>query len=197
MRMDHLTDQELIRQYMNGCEPAFQHLVERHKDKIYTAIYLKVRDAYLAEDIFQESFIKAIEFVRCGKYKDDNKFGAWVGRIAYNLCMDYFRKNKRTPTVVGDSDELFRHIPFDQRLPDEHLDVMQAENRLKGLVDLLPEEQREVILLRHYFDFSFKERAEQMDCSISTCLARARYGLINLRKLITKHRVDVKGIAVA
>ncbi|MFN8310344.1 MAG: sigma-70 family RNA polymerase sigma factor [Chitinophagales bacterium] len=195
--MDHLTDQELIRQYIAGSEPAFQFLVERHKDKIYTAIYLKVRDAYLAEDIFQEAFIKAIEFVRKGKYKEENKFNAWVGRIAFNLCMDHFRQSKRNPETGGrDSDEQFRYLPFDQRLPDEHMDVMRAENRLKGIIDLLPAEQREVIMLRHYFDFSFKEIAEQTNSPLNTCLARARYGLMNLRKLIEKHKIDVSGIAV-
>ncbi|MFN8276719.1 MAG: sigma-70 family RNA polymerase sigma factor [Chitinophagales bacterium] len=196
MRLTHLSDQELIHHFVNGSESAFQLLVERHKEKIYTAIYLKVRDAYLAEDILQEAFIKAVDYVRKGRYKEENKFTAWVGRIAFNLCMDHFRQNKRNPETGTDSELLFKYLPFEQQMPDDHMDVMRAENRLKRIIDMLPAEQREVIMLRHYFNFSFKEIAEQTNSPLNTCLARARYGLLNLRKLIEKHKVDVSGIAV-
>ncbi len=187
-----LTDQELLQLYAQGSEAAFEQLVNRHKDRVYTAIYLMVKDQYLAEDIFQDTFIKVIDTLRSGKYNDEGKFLPWVLRISYNLCIDYFRKLKRNPGIVtSEGDDLFKYMKFDDTPVDRHMDVVQSENKLKEIIDLLPEEQREVVMLRHYFDFSFKEIAEYSNVSINTSLGRMRYALMNLRKLIETHKVEI------
>lgn len=195
MRTPLLSDQELLQQYLQGNEMAFERLINRHKEKVYTSIYMMVKDEYLAEDIFQETFIKAIDTLRSGKYNDENKFAQWVMRIGYNLCMDYFRKVKRSPGIVtSDGDDVFKYMKFDDVPHDAHMDVLKSENRLKEIIDLLPEEQKEVLMLRHYFDFSFKEISEYTNSSINTCLGRMRYALMNMRKLLEKHKVDVSRI---
>jgi RNA polymerase sigma-70 factor (ECF subfamily) len=197
MRTPLMSDQDLLKQYLAGNEMAFERLVARHKDKVYTSIYMMVKDSYLAEDIFQETYIKVIDTLRSGKYNDEGKFLPWVMRIAYNLCIDYFRRVKRGPGVVtSDGDDIFKVLKFDDVPHEVHMDVMKGENKLKGLIEMLPEEQKEVVMLRHYFDFSFKEIAEYTNVSINTSLGRMRYALINLRKLIEKHNVDVSRITL-
>jgi RNA polymerase sigma factor (sigma-70 family) len=197
MRTPLMSDQDLLKQYLAGNELAFERLVARHKDKVYTSIYMMVKDTYLAEDIFQETFIKVIDTLRSGKYNDEGKFLPWVMRIAYNLCIDYFRRVKRNPGIVtSDGDDIFKVLKFEDVPHEVHMDVMKGENKLKGLIDMLPEEQKEVVMLRHYFDFSFKEIAEYTNVSINTSLGRMRYALINLRKLIEKHNVDVSRITL-
>jgi RNA polymerase sigma-70 factor (ECF subfamily) len=197
MRTPLVSDQELLKQYLSGSEPAFERLMIRHKDKVYTSIYMMVKDSYLAEDIFQETFIKVIDTLRSGKYNDEGKFIQWVMRIAYNMCIDYFRKVKRNPSIVtSDGDDIFKYLKFEETPADLHEEVMQGENKLKDIINLLPEEQKEVVMLRHYFDFSFKEIAEYTDVSINTSLGRMRYALINLRKLIEKHQLDVVRITM-
>src|SRR5690606_25637560 len=189
MRM--LCDQQLVELYLNGHEAAFEKLVLRHKDRVYTAIFMLVKDQYLAEDIFQETFIKTIDRLRCGKYQDEGKFLPWVLRIAHNLCIDYFRKVKRSPGMVNsDSSDVFKTLQFDEMSADAHIDLTQNENRLKEFIEKLPPEQKEVVMLRHYFDFSFKEIAEYTDVSINTSLGRMRYALINLRKMLEEHKVE-------
>ena len=198
MRTTTVSDQELLKQYLAGNEPAFECLVARHKDKVYTSIYMMVKDSYLAEDIFQETYIKVIDTLRSGKYNDEGKFIQWVMRIAYNLCIDYFRRVKRGPGIVtSDGDDLFKYMKFDDVPQEVHLDVLHGENKLKSIIEMLPEEQKEVVMLRHYFDFSFKEIAEYSNVSINTSLGRMRYALINLRRLIEKHKVDVSRINLA
>jgi RNA polymerase sigma factor (sigma-70 family) len=191
-----LTDQELLQLYAQGSEAAFEQLVNRHKDRVYTAIYLMVKDQYLAEDIFQDTFIKVIDTLRSGKYNDEGKFLPWVLRISYNLCIDYFRKIKRNPGIVtSDGDDLFKYMRFKDTPVDKHLDLVQSENKLKEIIGMLPEEQREVVMLRHYFDFSFKEIAEYSNVSINTSLGRMRYALMNLRKLMETHKVEIVRIS--
>lgn len=193
-----LTDQELIKLFLSGQESAFDQLVIRNKDKVYTSIYMMVKDQYLAEDLFQETFIKVIDTLRLGKYNDEGKFQPWVMRIAYNICIDHFRKLKRNPSVVNsEGDDIFRYMKFDETPIDKHLDLVQSESKLKALIDQLPEEQKEVIMLRHFFDFSFKEIAEYSNVSINTSLGRMRYALINLRKLIESSKMEIVRIGDA
>jgi RNA polymerase sigma-70 factor (ECF subfamily) len=187
-----LSDQELIKLFISGQDSAFDQLLKRTKDKVYTAIYIMVKDQYLAEDLFQETFIKVIDTLRQGKYNDEGKFQPWVLRIAYNICIDHFRKLKRNPSVVtSEGDDVFNYMKFDETPIDKHIDLVQSESKLKNLIDMLPEDQKEVVMLRHYFDFSFKEIAEYSKVSINTSLGRMRYALINLRKLIETHQLEI------
>ena len=193
MRTPKLSDEELVSQYLAGNQLALERLILRHKNKLYTSIYLMVKDEFLAENIFQETFIKAIDSLQLGKYVDEGKFAPWIARISYNLCMDHFRRTKRLPAIVtSDGDDIFSHFEFEDTPVEEHLQLQDFEGQLKQLLEELPAEQREVIILRHYFDFSFREVADYTKSSINTCLARMRYGLINLRKLIEKNHLAVK-----
>lgn len=193
MRTQILSDQELVHQYLAGNEIALERLIHRHKEKIYTSIYMMVKDQYLAEDLFQETFIKVIDTLRTGRYNEEGKFAPWVMRIAYNLCIDYFRRVKRTPGIVtGDGDDIFKVMKFEESNTDDHIQLERFESKLKDLVEMLPEEQKEVVMLRHFFNFSFKEIAEYTNCSINTCLGRMRYALINIRKLMEKHNIALK-----
>jgi RNA polymerase sigma factor (sigma-70 family) len=190
MRTQIMSDQELVDQYLAGNELALERLIQRHKDKIYTSIYLMVKDDYLAEDIFQETFIKAIDTLRAGKYNEEGKFAPWVARIAYNLCIDHFRKLKRMPGIVtGEGDDIFKYMKFEETPIDEHIQLEKFEGKLKELIEQLPEEQKEVVILRHFFNFSFKEVSEYTNSPINTCLGRMRYALINLRKLMEQNNV--------
>jgi RNA polymerase sigma-70 factor (ECF subfamily) len=193
MRTQIFSDQELVTQYIAGNELAIERLIQRHKDKVYTSIYLMVKDEYLAEDIFQETFIKAIDTLRAGKYNDEGKFAPWVMRIAYNMCIDHFRKLKRTPGIVtSEGDDIFKHMKFEDTPFEEHAHVERMEGKLKELIEQLPDEQKEVVILRHFFNFSFKEVAEYTKAPMNTCLGRMRYALINLRKLMEDNRVELK-----
>jgi RNA polymerase sigma factor (sigma-70 family) len=190
MRTQILSDQELVDQYLAGQEIALERLILRHKEKVYTSIYCMVKDQYLAEDIFQETFIKAIDTLRTGKYNEEGKFAPWVMRIAYNLCIDHFRKLKRLPGVVtGDGDDIFKYMKFDETPVEEHVAVEKFETNLKELIEKLPEDQKEVVILRHFFNFSFKEVSEYTKSPLNTCLGRMRYALINLRKMMEQQKV--------
>jgi RNA polymerase sigma factor (sigma-70 family) len=188
MQVTMLNDQELIALYLEGDEKSFQILLSRYKTKIYTQIYLFVRDKALAQDIFQEVFIKIINTLRQGKYNHEGKFVQWAMRIAYNMCVDYHRRHKRR-VHIGQSSGSGDFDIFDVlKNTDEPVDVaiMRSEthDRIRHLVDQLPEEQREVVILRHYADMTFKEIAGLTRVSINTALGRMRYALINIRKLM-------------
>ena len=185
-----LTDQELVRSYMNGDSNAMNVLVERYKDKIFTSIYLLVKDKYLAEDIFQDVFIRIIDTLRGGRYTDEGKFLPWAMRIAHNMCVDHFRKVKRSPSIkTSDDHDIFEVLNFSEPGADQKIMANQSHDKIRKMVDLLPEDQREVIILRNYADLSFKEIAELTNCSINTALGRMRYGLINLRKMMTEKQI--------
>lgn len=184
------TDHELIHLFMDGDLHAFEVLVYRHKDKLYTSILFLVKDKYLAEDIFQDVLIKVIDTVRSGRYTDEGKFLPWAIRIAHNLCVDHFRKVKRTPTIkTSDDRDLFEVLQFTEEGAEAVMIRNQSHDRLRKMLDLLPEDQREVIILRHYAELSFKEIAHLTNCSINTALGRMRYGLINLRKMMIEKRI--------
>ncbi len=194
MQTKSCTDRDLIRLYMSGNEQAFETLLNRHKAKIYSSIYVFVRDTDLANDIFQETFIKIIDTFRGSKYNEEGKFLQWALRIAYNLCVDYFRKNKRRPTVVTSTDEfdVFAFIKDNDGNEEDNMIRNQTHGKIRQLIDALPMEQREVIVLRHYVDLSFKEIAELTGVSINTALGRMRYALINIRRMITEFQISLQ-----
>jgi len=188
--LSKLTDNELIQLFIKGDTQAFETLVLRHKDKMYTSILFLVKDKYLAEDIFQDVFIRVIDTVRGGRYTEEGKFLPWAMRIAHNLCVDHFRKVKRTPTIkTGDDTDIFELLNFTEESAEDRMIKKQSHSRVRDMLDQLPEDQREVIILRHYADMSFKEIANLTDCSINTALGRMRYGLINLRKLMVQKQI--------
>jgi len=184
------TDYELITQFIDGNLKALEALILRHKDKLYTSILFLVKDKYLAEDIFQDVFIRIIDTMRGGRYTEEGKFLPWAMRIAHNLCVDHFRKVKRTPTIkTGDDKDIFEVLNFAEEGADTRMMKQQSHDRVREMLDRLPEDQREVIILRHYADMSFKEIASITNCSINTALGRMRYGLINLRKMMVQKQI--------
>src|SRR3954465_3509452 len=186
------TDNELIHLFTDGSLEALEALVLRHKDKLYTSILFLVKDKYLAEDIFQDVLIKIIDTIRGGRYTEEGKFLPWAMRIAHNLCVDHFRKVKRTPAIkTSDDRDIFEVINFTEDGADQKMMKRQSHDRVRQMLDLLPEDQREVIVLRHYADLSFKEIAALTNCSINTALGRMRYGLINLRKMMQEKQISL------
>lgn len=185
-----LSDQQIVRMYIDGDSNALSTLVNRYKDKIFTSIYLLVKDKYLAEDIFQDVFIRVIDTLKGGRYTDEGKFLPWAMRIAHNLCVDHFRKVKRTPTIkTSDDRDIFEVLNFSEAGVDTRIMAEQTSDKVRKLIDLLPEDQREVIILRHYADLSFKEIAQLTNCSINTALGRMRYGLLNMRKMMLEKQI--------
>jgi RNA polymerase sigma factor (sigma-70 family) len=185
-----LTDQQLVHQYVEGNSEALSTLVTRYKDKIYTSIYLLVKDKYLAEDLFQDVFIRIIDTLNGGRYTEEGKFLPWALRIAHNMCVDHFRKVKRSPSIkTSDDRDIFEVLNFNEPSPEQKMMQSQSHDRVRKMIDMLPEDQREVIILRHYADLSFKEIAELTKCSINTALGRMRYGLINMRKMMTEKQI--------
>ena len=186
-------DEQLIQLYLNGDERAFEELLNRHQQKIYTSIYLFVKDQNQAEDIFQEVFIKIIDTLRKGKYNHEGKFGQWAMRISYNLCVDYFRRSKRRPQVQPtDEFDIFEVLRLADDNAEQRIMRSQTHEKVRKLVDMLPPEQREVVILRHYADMSFKEIAKLTRVSINTALGRMRYALINIRKMMEEKQVQLQ-----
>ncbi|MEO7309019.1 MAG: sigma-70 family RNA polymerase sigma factor [Chitinophagaceae bacterium] len=186
------TDHELIHSFMDGDMNALETLVVRHKDKLYTSILFMVKDKYLAEDIFQDVLIKIIDTIRGGRYTEEGKFLPWAMRIAHNLCVDHFRKVKRTPAIkTSDDRDIFEVLNFTEDNAETKMMKRQSHDRVRRMLDLLPEDQREVIILRHYAELSFKEIAALTNCSINTALGRMRYGLINLRKMMHEKQISL------
>ncbi len=185
-----LSDHQIVNMYINGDVNALSTLVNRYKDKIFTSIYLLVKDKYLAEDIFQDVFIRVIDTLRGGRYTDEGKFLPWAMRIAHNLCVDHFRKVKRNPTIkTSDDRDIFEVLNFSEAGADQRIMNDQTSEKVRRMIDLLPEDQREVIILRHYADLSFKEISQLTNCSINTALGRMRYGLLNLRKMMAEKQI--------
>ncbi len=185
-----VNDQELIARYMDGDEAAFEALLNRYKAKIYTSIYLFVKDRALAEDIFQEVFIKIIDTLRKGRYNHEGKFAQWALRISYNLCVDYHRRNKRRSYINKPEDfDIFDILRVNDDGPDGDIIRSETHMRVRKLIEALPPEQREVVILRHYADMSFKEIAALTRVSINTALGRMRYALINIRKMMAEKAV--------
>jgi len=191
-----IADSELINSYKNGNETAFRTLVNRYKSKVFTTIMLVVKDQYIAEDLLQETFIKAIDTIKSGKYNEEGKFLPWLSRIGYNMAIDYFRKQKRYPTVVmEDGSNLFNSLNFSEESIESVKIKEETYSKLKTLVEQLPETQKQVLIMRHYMKMSFQEISEQTGVSINTALGRMRYALINLRKQLDKSNVSYEQIS--
>lgn len=187
MRKYAISDSQLISQYKNGNEEAFAELVNRHKNKIYTTVYLIVKDQYLAEDLLQETYVKVVNTIKSGRYNEEGKFLPWVTRIAHNLAIDHFRKAKRYPMIVmEDGSNIFNTLEFSEDSIESRQIQQDTHALLRDLIKELPDSQREVLMMRHYMQMSFQEIAEATDVSINTALGRMRYALINLRKKMTK-----------
>ncbi|MBP9079297.1 MAG: sigma-70 family RNA polymerase sigma factor [Flavobacteriales bacterium] len=188
-----LDDVALVRLYTNGDEGAFEVLLQRHKRKVWSHIFLMVRDRVVTEDLFQEAFIKVVHHLKAGKYNEEGKFLPWVMRIAHNLVIDHFRRNKKMPLVRSndDYDVFATHAQPDKNV-EERLVNMQIDADVRTLIDRLPAEQKEVVVMRTYLGMSFKEIAEHTDVSINTALGRMRYALINMRKLIKQHDMELQ-----
>lgn len=179
------SDQELIQMYVGGQESGLEALLNRYKSKIYTSIYMKVKDEYLAEDIFQETFIKIINTLKSGKYNEEGKFLPWAIRIAHNIIVDFFRKAKRAPNIVNaDGFDIFEVLEFSDESAESKMLKRQVDVDLKKMIQKLPDDQKEVLIMRHFCDMSFKDIAEITEVSINTALGRMRYALSNLRKMI-------------
>ena len=190
MESKTMPDSVLVNTYINGDEKSLEILILRHKHRIFGFIISKVLDREVAEDIFQDTFIKVINTLKRGAYNEEGKFLPWVMRIAHNLVIDHFRRNKRIPTFRNtDEFDIFTVISDEVLNVEKQLIKDQILNDIKGLIVELPEDQKEVLIMRMYKDMSFKEIAENTDVSINTALGRMRYALINLRKLIEKHNI--------
>ncbi|MDX1362944.1 RNA polymerase sigma factor [Arenibacter latericius] len=183
-------DSVLVKDYINGNEKALEILINRHNQRISSFIYSKVLDRDVTEDIFQDTFIKVIRTLKKGSYSEEGKFLPWVMRIAHNLVIDHFRRNKRMPKFEGSEDfNIFSVIGDDKLNVEKQLIKDQIDSDLNSLIDELPEDQKEVLLMRIYKDMSFKEISENTGVSINTALGRMRYALINLRKIIEKNNI--------
>ena len=183
-------DRQLVSRYLSGEESAFETLLRRHRDRVYGYIKMMVRDHQLAEDIFQDVFVKAVLTMKRGNYNEEGKFLPWILRISHNLVIDTFRKNKRFPTVDGGPEfDIFNIIKDEDKNIDEVIIEDQINADLLKVIEFLPDEQKEVLKLRHFSGLSFKEISEDTGVSINTALGRMRYALINLRKLIEDHNI--------
>ncbi len=186
------SDSQLVNSYQSGETAALETLVSRYKDRVYTSILFLVKDKYLAEDLFQDVFIKIIDTIRNNRYNDEGKFLGWAMRIAHNLCVDHFRRVKRSPSIINaEGKDVFEWLLFSEETAESNMMRRQSHDRVQRMLEQLPEEQKEVIVLRHYGDLSFKEIAELTNCSINTALGRMRYGLINLRKLMSEKQISL------
>lgn len=185
-----IDDSELVRDYISGDEKALEVLINRHNQRISSFIYSKVMDRDITEDIFQDTFIKVIKTLKKGSYSEEGKFLPWVMRISHNLIIDHFRKNKRMPKFEGNDDfNIFSVIGDDKLNAEKQIIKDQIDSDLGSLIEELPDDQREVLLMRIYKDMSFKEISENTGVSINTALGRMRYALINLRKIIERHNI--------
>jgi RNA polymerase sigma-70 factor (ECF subfamily) len=194
MIMKRLDDRELVSLYINGEEKAFEHLLMRHKEKIYRFIYLKVKDKALSDDLFQETFVKIINTLKLGAYNEEGKFLPWAMRIAHNLVIDHFRRSSKVRMISESSSlkedfNIFSVLSCETKNVQEQLTYDELENQMVDLIEHLPQSQKDILKMRIFQDLSFKDIAEMEDISINTALGRMRYALINLRKLIDKHQL--------
>ncbi len=186
------TDNELLQRYINGDENALAILLKTHQRKIFSFIMMRVKNRALAEDIFQDTLCKAIDSIRKGKYNEEGKFLPWIMMIANNLCMHHFRKNKRMPTVVDSAgNNILNVLKFAEYNKEDSMMRDQSIKQIKDMIELLPADQKEILILRHYADLSFKEIAEMTGTNLNTALGRMRYALLNLRKMIGERAIVI------
>lgn len=187
----NLSDYELVQEFVNGRNSAVEILIRRHQKRVYSYIYLLVKKQDVAEDIFQETFIKVIKSLKEGKYVDANRFTSWVLRIAHNLIIDHFRREKQAKMISKDDYEtdILNHPQYSEKTIEQEVVFEQILSDVRSLIDKLPDDQKEVVMLRYYADLSFKEIAEQTNVSINTALGRMRYAIINMRKIKEANRM--------
>jgi RNA polymerase sigma factor (sigma-70 family) len=188
-----ISDYELIQRFIKGEQSCFEEIIHRHKNKVFAYISLYIRDQALAEDIFQDTFLKVIQSVKAGKYYDNGKFLSWVMRIAHNLIIDHFRRLKQMNTMSNDDYEsdLFNSKKFSDANVEDTIIRGQIRKDVRKLIGQLPDDQREVVILRHYAGLSFREIAAITDVSINTALGRMRYALINMRKIMQENQISL------
>jgi RNA polymerase sigma factor (sigma-70 family) len=188
-----ISDYELITRFIKGEQSCFEKLIHRHKNKVFAYISLYIRDQALAEDIFQDTFLKVIQSVKSGKYSDNGKFISWVMRIAHNLIIDHFRRIKQMNTISNDNYEsdLFNSKAFAEDNVEDDMIKGQIKKDIRNMISHLPDDQREVVILRHYAGLSFKEIADITDVSINTALGRMRYALINMRRIMVEKKISL------
>ena len=192
MNTKSLSDAQLVYNYISGDENALSILINRHQSRLYGFIFSKIQDRDAADDVFQDTFIKVIRTLKRGNYNEQGKFLPWVMRISHNLIIDYFRKNSRMPKFKSKNEfDIFSIISDDSLNIENKMVDAQIENHIRILLDELPDEQKAVVKMRIYQDMSFKEISESTGVSINTALGRMRYGLINLRKMIDKHKINL------
>ena len=192
MLLSNISDKELVKKYINGDNKSFEILLNRHKNRVFAFIMSKIKNKDLSEDIFQDTYVKVVNSLQKGKYNEEGKFLPWVMRIAHNLVIDHFRRQKKMQMVRSNNDfNIFDVIKDNKINADEKLIKDQIFNDLNSLVDKLPKDQKDVLKMRYYEELSFKKIAEHFDISINTALGRMRYALINLRALSKKHHVDL------
>lgn len=194
MKLSKLDDKQLVNEYTNGNEKAFEILLLRHKNKVFNFIYMKLRDQALAEDIFQETFIKVIKTLKRGSYNEQGKFLPWVMRIAHNLMIDHFRRINKVRMISESSSKsedytIFNVLEHEDNNAEEQIVHNELVEQMVGLIDLLPDAQRDILLMRIFKGMSFKDIADKEEVSINTALGRMRYALINIRKLIETHNM--------
>jgi len=190
MQKELITDAILVSNYIKGDENSLEVLITRHKQRIYSFIYSKVYDRDIAEDIFQDTFIKVIKTLKRGKYNEEGKFLPWVMRISHNLVIDHFRKNNRMPKFSNSGEfSIFSVLSDDALDAEKSIIKEQVERDVRRVIDELPADQKDVLVMRMYNDMSFKEISEKTGVSINTALGRMRYALINMRKIIDKHNI--------
>ncbi|MEZ5082983.1 MAG: sigma-70 family RNA polymerase sigma factor [Bacteroidales bacterium] len=192
MKTKALEDKELISRYLKGDHACLEILIKRHQNRVYAYILMITKDKDLADDLFQDTFIKVVKTIRGGSYNEEGKFLQWVMRIAHNLIIDHFRKSNRIPVVDNSKNEdfnIFDTINITDKSIEERMITEQIHKDVRKLIEFLPDEQREVLYMRHYAEMSFKDIAEVTDVSINTALGRMRYALINLRKLIAEKNI--------
>ncbi len=196
MTVNNIDDRELISKYLSGDEKSFEILLMRHKDRIFRFVYMKVKDNALAQDIFQDTFIKVVNTLKSGNYNEEGKFLPWVMRIAHNLVIDFFRKHNKVRLVsesssINEDYNVFHTLKQDDENIQEEITRIELEGQMVELVEYLPDAQRDILKMRIFKEMSFKDIAEMEGISINTALGRMRYALINLRKLIDKHEITV------
>ncbi|HQG35586.1 MAG TPA: sigma-70 family RNA polymerase sigma factor [Bacteroidales bacterium] len=189
----NLSDFELIQKFKNGEQSCFEELIRRYKNKVYAYIGMYIHDQALAEDIFQDTFLKVIQSLKSGKYSDDGRFLSWVIRISHNLIIDHFRRLKQLNVILNDDYEsdLFNSKSLADENVEENMVKVQIRKDVRKLVNQLPEDQREVVIMRHYTGLSFKEIADITGVSINTALGRMRYALINIRKMMQEKQITL------
>lgn len=195
-KINNLTDRELVEQYVEGNEQCLAVLLERHKRRIFSHIIKLVRNKALAEDIFQETFFKVIRSLKAGLYKEDDKFLPWVMRISRNMIIDHFRRAGRVRMVSavrnsdGEQEDIFNVVDFEEKEPARHVEKRQAHRQIRHLIKQLPEEQRQVLIMREYFDMSFNEICEVTHMNLNTALGRMRYAILNLKKMALESKLS-------